>query len=129
MTNPRIEKLKESIHVDKYPMCVEKGRLITESYRQTEGEPEIIRRAKALAHVLDHITIFIEDGQLIVGNGASKPMGVEIDYYYSTWSEEEIQGLEAGGLGYFREGHRRRDIDERVLEKPQHHQSNGRPLR
>ena len=97
MTRSRIEKLKESIHVEKYPMCVEKGRLITESYRQTEGEPEIVRRAKALAHVLDNITIFIEDGQLIVGNGASKPMGVEIDYYYSTWSEEEIRGLKQEG--------------------------------
>jgi pyruvate formate-lyase/glycerol dehydratase family glycyl radical enzyme len=97
MANPRIERLRESIRVETYPMCVEKGRLITESYRQTEGEPEITRRAKALAHVLDHITIFIEDGQLIVGNGASKPMGVEIDYYYSTWSEEEIRGLKQEG--------------------------------
>ncbi len=97
MVSQRIEKLKKSLRVDKYPMCIEKIRLITESYRQTEGEPEIIRRAKALAHVLDHITIFIEDDALIVGNGASKPMGVEIDYYYSTWPEEEINGLKKEG--------------------------------
>ena len=97
MASQRIERLKKSIHVDKYPMCIEKVRWITESYQQTEGEPEIIRRAKALVHVLDHITIFIEDDELIVGNGASKPMGVEIDYYYSTWPKEEITGLTKEG--------------------------------
>lgn len=97
MADQRIEKLKEKIRVDQYPMGVEKARLITSAYKRTDGEPEIIRRAKVLAHILDHITIFIQDGELIVGNGASKPMGVEIDYYYSIWPEEEIYGLKNEG--------------------------------
>ena len=33
--------------------------LLTESYQQTEGEPIVIRRAKAFAHILDHIPIII----------------------------------------------------------------------
>jgi len=95
--NERITRLKKGIEVEKYPLCIEKARLLTESYRQTEGEPTILRRAKALAHVLRNITIFIEDDELIVGNSASKPMGLEFDFYAGLWSREEIQGLKEAG--------------------------------
>jgi len=57
----------------------------------------ILRRANALAHVLDNITIFIEDDELIVGNAASKPMGLEFDFYAGLWSQEEIDGLKDAG--------------------------------
>ncbi|CAG0946075.1 formate C-acetyltransferase [Anaerolineae bacterium] len=94
----RIQKLRERLFVDKYPVCIEKIRLVTESYKQTEGEPQIIRRAKALANVLDKITIFIEDDELIVGNAASKPMAVEFDCDYGIWSQEEIDALKLDGF-------------------------------
>src|SRR4030042_4470966 len=97
MATQRIEKLRESIRVDKYPICVEKVRLMTESYKQTEGEPELLRRAKALAHPLDYITIFIREGELIVGNGASRYMGVEMEFYYGPWPREEIEALKDEG--------------------------------
>jgi formate C-acetyltransferase len=77
--NARIQQLKKDVEVDHYPLCVEKARLMTESYRCTEGEPEVVRRAKALAHTLSNIPIFIKDGELVVGNAASTFMGVEID--------------------------------------------------
>ena len=86
--NQRVKKLEEGLRVDRYPISCEKARLITESFKQTEGEPQIIRRAKALAHVLDRMKIFIEDGELIVGNASSKPMGVEVDFDYGIWSRE-----------------------------------------
>jgi len=95
--NDRIQKLRKSIEVDKYPLGIEKSRLLTESFKTTEGEPRILRRAKALAHVLDNITIFIEDDELIVGNAASKPMGLEFDFYAGLWSQEEIDGLKQAG--------------------------------
>ena len=75
--NQRIEKLKEAVLPKQYSICTEMGRLITESWKQTDGEPDVIRTAKAQANVLDRITIFIEDDQLIVGNPASKMMGAE----------------------------------------------------
>ncbi|MBN2059716.1 MAG: formate C-acetyltransferase [Deltaproteobacteria bacterium] len=93
----RIEKLKKSIEVDKYPLCIEKSRLLTQSFKSSEGEPMIMRRAKALSHILDNITIFIEDDELIVGNAASKPMGLEFDFYAGLWSQEEIEGLRQAG--------------------------------
>ena len=95
--NERVAKLKKRLEVEQYPLCIEKTRLITQSYLQTEGEPQIIRRARALANVLEKITIFIEDGELIVGNAASQPMGLEIDYDYGIWSQEEIDALKQEG--------------------------------
>jgi formate C-acetyltransferase len=97
--NERITRLLESIAVDRYPLCIEKSRLMTESFRKTDGEPMILRRARALAHMLDNITIFIEDDQLIAGNAASKPMGLEFDFYAGLWSQDEIKGLKEAGYG------------------------------
>lgn len=59
-------------------VCLERARLITESYRATEGEPEVIRRAKALSHILGNMTVYIEDGELIVGNLASGPHKIQL---------------------------------------------------
>jgi len=53
--------------------CLERARLFTQSYKETEGEPEVIRRAKALARVLDNMTIFIKDEELLVGYSARRP--------------------------------------------------------
>jgi pyruvate formate-lyase/glycerol dehydratase family glycyl radical enzyme len=105
---PRIRRLRARTMVDSYPLCIEKIRLYTESFRRTDGEPRILRRARALAHILERITIFIEDGELIVGNAASKPMGVELDCDYGIWSADEIAALK-------REGFSLSDADEEEL--------------
>ncbi len=98
MANERIERLRERLFVDQYPLSTEKIRLMTESLKQTQGEPQILRRAKALANVLDNITIFIEDDELIVGNAASKPMGVELDCDVAIWPQDEIDALREEGF-------------------------------
>ena len=49
-------------------LSIERCRLLTESYKMTEGEPMVIRRAKALEHILLNMTVYIGDHQLIVGN-------------------------------------------------------------
>jgi formate C-acetyltransferase len=48
--------------------CIERARYWTESYRQTEGEPQPIRRAKALANYLAKKTIFIWPDELVTGH-------------------------------------------------------------
>jgi pyruvate formate-lyase/glycerol dehydratase family glycyl radical enzyme len=113
MVNQRIQKLREHLSVEKYPLSIEKIRLVTETFRQTEGEPQILRRAQALANVLDNITIFIEDDELIVGNTASKPMALEVDYDYGTWSQEEIDGLKEEGYAISQED----EAELRVLDE------------
>ncbi len=98
MGNERIERLRKRLLVDQYPLSFEKIRLMTDSLKQTEGEPQILRRAKALANVLENIPIFIEDGELIVGNGASRPMGVELDCDMAIWPQDEIDALREEGF-------------------------------
>ena len=96
--NQRIQRLKQRLLVEKYPICVEKSLLVMESFRQTEGEPQILRRAKATAHYLDKKKIFIEEDELIVGNVASKPMGLEAGSLGPTWPKEDLDELRKGGL-------------------------------
>ncbi|OGO20611.1 MAG: hypothetical protein A2144_02920 [Chloroflexi bacterium RBG_16_50_9] len=56
-------------------VCIERGYWWTESYKETESEPPIIRRAKALAKVLNNMTINIGDNELIAGRATSKVRG------------------------------------------------------
>jgi formate C-acetyltransferase len=88
----------KKLNIKRFPISVEKAQLVVESLRQTEGEPQILRRAKATAHYLDNRTIFIEDDELIVGNIAAKPMGMEAGTMGPTWPKEDIEGLRASGL-------------------------------
>lgn len=50
-----------------------RARLLTESYMNTEGEPVIIRRAKAFAHILTYLPITIRPEELIVGSTTLAP--------------------------------------------------------
>ncbi len=101
--NERAQRLRERLQPERYPICVEKVRLVMESYRQTEGLPQIVRRAKATAHYLENKTIFIEDDELIVGNIASKPMGLEAGSLGPTWPEDDMEELREAGLDISRE--------------------------
>ncbi len=82
----------------KFPLCFEKARLITESYKQTEGEPAIKRYAKAYANVLENITLIIDKDELFTGEGASKPWGAEIDPFLGIWKEDAIRGAVEDGI-------------------------------
>ena len=55
---------------------LQRSRLMTESLKQTEGEAMVLRRGKALAHVLNHMDIFIQDWERIVGYQTSDPAGL-----------------------------------------------------
>ena len=46
---------------------VERGKFFTESMRQTEGQPLILRWAKAMMNVAQNITVYIDEDQLLVG--------------------------------------------------------------
>jgi pyruvate formate-lyase/glycerol dehydratase family glycyl radical enzyme len=98
--NPRVQRLMTKLDVKRFPICAEKARLVVESLKETEGEPQILRRAKATAHYLDNRTIFIEEDELIVGNIAAKPMGMEAGTMGPTWPTEDIESLRAAGLDF-----------------------------
>ncbi|WP_323127808.1 pyruvate formate lyase family protein, partial [Klebsiella quasipneumoniae] len=85
MTN-RTQRLKASLFAQPREISLERALLYTASHRQTEGEPVIIRRAKATAWILDKVDISIRDDELIAGNRTIKPragiMSPEMDPYW-----------------------------------------------
>ena len=95
MMTDRVKRMKESLRVNKYPLCVELFRLANESLDQTGGEPMLLRRSKLHAHILDNITIFIEPEDLLCGSGASKPFGLEMQYEYGVWTKDEVESLKS----------------------------------
>ncbi|MDO4546573.1 MAG: formate C-acetyltransferase/glycerol dehydratase family glycyl radical enzyme [Clostridia bacterium] len=72
-------------------ICVERADLVTQSYRASEGEPYIIRRAKALRYLLENMTIFIDDEELIVGNHAKKPRCAPLFPEFGLLDERELE--------------------------------------
>lgn len=89
--SPRIDKLKADLF--KLPPQIEADRavLLTESYKATEGEPIIMRRAKAFEHILDNIPIIIRDGELIAGSATIRPRSCQVFPEFSfEWLEKEF---------------------------------------
>jgi len=93
-----MENLSARIRRGGFPLCIEKARLITESFKQTEGEPAIHRYARAYSHMLENMPVLIDDLELFVGEGASKTWGAEIDPFLGIWKEEEIRGAAEDGI-------------------------------
>jgi formate C-acetyltransferase len=88
----RIERLKSALFSSPREISLERALLYTESHRQTEGEPTIIRRAKATAHILENVEISLRDDELIAGNRTVKPragiISPEMDPY---WLLKELE--------------------------------------
>ena len=70
--SPRVGRLRSKCISAIPEMCVERARLITESYRETESLTVAIKRAKALENILAKTSIFIYPDELIVGNHSGK---------------------------------------------------------
>lgn len=89
---PRINAWRKEFLATTPSICPERALLWTESMKQTEGEPQIIRCAKALAHVLRNMTIWIGKYELIVGNQASKPRAAPVFPEFSyDWFIKEME--------------------------------------
>jgi formate C-acetyltransferase len=71
----RVKNLREKVINAVPEVCLERALLMTESYKETEGQPEVIRRAKVLHKILSEMTIDIDEGALIVGKATSKVRG------------------------------------------------------
>ncbi|MGQ9571798.1 MAG: formate C-acetyltransferase/glycerol dehydratase family glycyl radical enzyme [Dehalococcoidia bacterium] len=74
----RVDRLRERFLRSQRQVCVERARYLTESYRQTEGQPAVLRQAHALEHILTHMTVRIEPDELLVGNVTGKPLGAGV---------------------------------------------------
>ena len=98
---PRISNMMrtlDAVRAGQFPVSVEKGVLITQSFQATEGLPMVLRNARALEHVLANVPIYLDADEPIAGNLASKPGAVELSCLWSTWPETELDALAGSGF-------------------------------
>ncbi len=68
----RVFKILESFQDLRPKIDVERAKYFTESFKATEGQPLQLRWAKALMHIAQNITVYIDDQQLIVGRAGAQ---------------------------------------------------------
>jgi len=91
----RIQKLQTNMNNRVASICPERAEIITDCYIRTEGEPIVIRRAKAFAEILDKMTVYIEPYSLIIGNQAGKNFAAPVFPEYSyDWVVDELDDFE-----------------------------------
>jgi len=90
----RIARIKDEILSTKPSICIERARIYTRLYKETEDLPVARRRAQALRRTLEEMTIWIGNDELIVGNLASRNRAAPIFPEYAVaWIEREIEGI------------------------------------
>lgn len=91
----RITSLVEHLYAKMPEIEADRAILLTQSYRETEGEPVVVRHAKAFVHILKNIPITIRPLELIVGSSTIAPRGCQTFPEYSyEWLEAEFDTVE-----------------------------------
>ncbi|MCI6552680.1 MAG: glycyl radical protein [Lachnospiraceae bacterium] len=92
----RIGRLVEHLFAKMPEIEASRAELITEAYQQTEGLPTIIRKARALEHILKNLPIIIRPEELIVGSTTLAPRGCQTYPEFSyEWLEAEFDTVAA----------------------------------
>ncbi|MCL2819988.1 MAG: formate C-acetyltransferase/glycerol dehydratase family glycyl radical enzyme [Oscillospiraceae bacterium] len=98
----RIGHLQKRMNARIPVICAERAEILTDSFRRTEGESIVMRRAKAFADILDKMTVYIEPDSLIAGNQASVNFAAPIFPEYSfDWVISELDDFENRSGDYF----------------------------
>ncbi len=91
----RVKQLKKAI-VDAMPVVeTHRARLVTETYKATEGLTPILRRAKVNENLFNNMPVVIRDHELIVGAPCENPRSSDIGIEYSyEWLLPELETMQ-----------------------------------
>lgn len=90
----RAGKLLDVFHGSRPVIDIERGRYFTESFKQTEGQPLILRWAKALYHYAENASVYVDDNQLIAGRaGREGRYGILYPELDGDFLDEAIKSL------------------------------------
>ena len=110
----RPQRLKQRLLEAPFEICAERAVLWTESQQETEGRPQVVRNALALQHLLENMTIFIAEDELLVGNRTSKRRGSPLFPETKSFSiEAQLDSYETRPIQPFRVG----AAEKRALKK------------
>ncbi|MBF8304263.1 MAG: PflD [Dehalococcoidia bacterium] len=91
----RVRNISGKFHSVRPSICLHRARAYTEVYRQTEGQPSVLRRAKALARTLEIMPAIISDDELIVGHPGCKPRSITVKpELHTPWLKMDIDKLD-----------------------------------
>ncbi len=92
MLNERLQRMKKRCFDTRPNITAERLRLATEAYQKFAGEAIPVFRAKILAYVLDHMTILINEDELIVGTPTNTYRGASLfpEYTSTKWLMSEL---------------------------------------
>ncbi|MEJ5359560.1 MAG: glycyl radical protein [Desulfobacterales bacterium] len=68
----RVFRIMKRFQMQRPRIDIERARYFTESMKQTEGQPLMLRWAKALKHIAENITVYIDEDQLLVGRAGKQ---------------------------------------------------------
>lgn len=87
----RIDKLHKYVTSFEYGICAERGHYLTEFYKDHMSLTPIVRRARAIDYVLEHMSLYIMPGSLFAGNQTSNPRWAPLFPEFEVeWVEEEL---------------------------------------
>ena len=87
----RIDRLKNALLAKMPEIEADRAVLLTESYKATEGEPIVMRRAKAFKNIMEHLPITIRPDELVVGSATVAPRSCQVFPEFSfEWLEAEF---------------------------------------
>jgi pyruvate formate-lyase/glycerol dehydratase family glycyl radical enzyme len=70
----RIAGMKKRMITDCPPeLLPERALLVTEAYKRYASEPPVLKRAYALRHILENMTLFVDEAELFAGHNSPKP--------------------------------------------------------
>ena len=91
MMSERIQRLKERQKNITPTFSAERARLATEAYEKFGGEPNVLLKAKMLDYIIENMTVYIDDDDLIAGNYTDRPRCAPIfPEFASKWIIDEI---------------------------------------
>ena len=64
-THERVFRMLERFDGMKPRIDIERALYFTQSMQETEGQPLVLRWAKALMHIAQNITVYVQDDQLL----------------------------------------------------------------
>jgi len=99
----RVKKLRDESLSAEQSICMERALLETEAYKMHEGRvsvPEL--RALAFLHIMENKTLWIGEGELIVGEKGSKPLSAPSFPEICCHTAEDLRVMNERDLIFFR---------------------------
>ena len=93
--SPRIKRMRQEVLDIPPSVCTERAKIITQAYKKYQNQPVVLKRALALKDILESMSIYIMDDELIVGNHSSAVRAAPIFPEYSMdWVIKELDEFE-----------------------------------